>query len=173
MIIETSLGEVHIAPIIVIKIVLTHGHIIDTKMARWGKKLGFNSLQHNSAICHSVILMLHTCLGSGFFFFFYKLMDHVLLVIMLVSLWCVQWNACCKDISKNLLCFCSKVRESWGTCYQQKRIFFIVTIIEVWKHPTHYSHFVPHVQRIEHVSIRCLLDSSHMNQVEKLHSYFT
>jgi hypothetical protein len=37
----------------------------------------------------------------------------------------------------------------------------------------HYSHFVPHVQGIEHVSIRCLLDSSHMNQVEKLHSYCT
>jgi hypothetical protein len=64
-------------------------------------------------------------------------------------------------------------KKSWGTCYQQKGILFIVTSVEVWKHPMHYSHFVPHVQGIEHVSIRCVLDSSHMNQVEKLCSYFT
>jgi hypothetical protein len=69
IIIETTLGEVHIAPIIVIKIVLTHGHLIDTKMARWGKKLSLNALQCNSAICHSAILVLHTCLGFGFFLF--------------------------------------------------------------------------------------------------------
>jgi len=68
MIIETSLSEVHITPIIVIKIVLTHGHLIDTKMARWGKKLQFNALQ-----CNSAILVLHTCLGFGFclFLFFF------------------------------------------------------------------------------------------------------
>jgi hypothetical protein len=85
MIIETSLGEVHIAPIIVIKIVLIHGHLMDTEMARWDKKLGFNALQRNSAICHSAILVWHTCLGFGLCFF-YKLMDHVLLVIIFVSL---------------------------------------------------------------------------------------
>jgi len=131
MIIETSLDEVHIVPIIVIKIILTHGHLIDTKMARWGKNLGFTALQRNSAICHSAILVLHTCLGFGFGFFFLQAHGSCVscynsCILVMCAMECLLER---HFQEPPLLLFQS--RKSWGTCYQQKKKLFIVTIVKV------------------------------------------